>query len=121
MAFLGANVDPVLKSESKIKHFQQMFFRAELEALLNFAMTCKKTAVVLPNHLCQEFMEVLRRPGRVDGYAGLEKYYDVKIGVIFNGLVPQSLFKRVKHVERSGIWKRWEKIIKGSDALQSRM
>lgn len=74
---------------------------------------CKKVAAVLPEHLCRNHSTNLRKKWN-SVFIGKEYMSDVEWRLQLQGLVPPHIPKRIKSAHESGLWTRWEQLLKRS-------
>lgn len=100
-------------NESAFEHeFEQQYFKVELDNLQNYLVECKQKAVVIPNHLGNQFIKNIENYAKDAVYQGLETYFETNLAFHLKGVVPQYLVKRAKYAERYGLWKRWQALFK---------
>lgn len=85
---------------------------AEEAYLYNSLATCKNTALILPESLCQRNAQNLKKDrGSRDVFVGKEIYSDIQWYFHLKGFVHPDVIRRYQWVSFTGIWEWWMKII----------
>lgn len=85
------------------------YLTAEATHLFNELKLCQKIALVLPYSMCQEGAASLGKSQPVS--IGTETFVQLDYGFRFSGVLPLSLFARIRRLFQSGIQARWENIL----------
>lgn len=76
---------------------------------------CQRSAVLLPLSICSDWQQKLQRLGHPHVFVGKERYFNSKVVFRLEGLLPRYAIKYIISVHESGIWKRWEDLLKGAN------
>lgn len=110
----------ILNSYKSGERLDIQFWNEEKIILFSELAQCDKTALVLPEYVCNEFASMLQRP-KEGGNAhlssqfiniGKENYADIYLSFSLSGLVPPIMIERIKGTISGGLWDWWMKFIK---------
>lgn len=90
--------------QKRNKEFREIVRKWEEDKLLSFMQKCSKSALILPERLCEKYAKKLRISQNKHISIGKETYQPRPMGVFLRGLIPPVIIKRIKSIDSSGIW-----------------
>lgn len=80
--------------------------------LIESVEKCEKMAIVLPDHMCNEFhLSLVKGRNAKHVFIGRESYTDIYSTFELYGPIPPFVIKRLHRLGESGIWQRWIKLL----------
>lgn len=104
---------PDFRSPPVLSQMIEAMKEGELIVLFDEIQKCDKSAVLLPISICNSWQKRLQRLGHPHISVGKEAYFNTKVVFRLEGLLPQYIIKYIISVHESGIWRRWEDLLKG--------
>lgn len=97
----------VIKYFPEFQVWEEKLFRRSIEK-------CKKTAVVLPDHICRKlYVKLLKMEKGKYIFIGKESFSDIDWAYSFKGIIPPHLILRIRRIGASVVWKWWMELLSG--------
>lgn len=77
---------------------------------MNELQSCNKTAIILPEQICDAYIRQLRSSGHLHPhiFVGTETYSSsMSLAFSLRGLVPRYVIRSLKGIQSSGVWESW--------------
>lgn len=98
--YMRSFADTAEEEEKKLRIF-------DTETLEKSLLICNRTAIVMPHHLCQDFMRNVRRKLKLPHlFVGKESYSEVEWMFTLEGVLPPHIPRRIKGAHEAGLWER---------------